>query len=313
MAADAAWRNRITRHADVPPSELVAHPLNARRHPKHQSDALSGVLSEVGVVQSVIVNERTGRMLDGSSGEVRDGRLPVLNEVVTRHAEGDEVVERVGSLPIAAEGPGRDHVMDVEVSLPCGRHAAHSAPPAVAEHRRSPLAFPVGGVLALTPDPAGIGRIVGADDVARSACRAAVEAPVDSRPGGVDEQRGSTAGALDWHTHARCCAVGGAEAGERAEDASTLLAARLDSERRSAVVAREVSLGESGALRPIAALAARDESEPIEPPAGNSYRLAARGACGVGHLPGAAVALPIPLLLSVGARLDREATATCAG
>jgi len=30
-----------------------------------QADALSGVLSEVGVVQSVIVNERTGRMLDG--------------------------------------------------------------------------------------------------------------------------------------------------------------------------------------------------------------------------------------------------------
>jgi hypothetical protein len=65
MAADAAWRNRITRHADVPPAELVAHPLNARRHPKHQADALSGVLSQVGLVQSVIVNERTGRMLDG--------------------------------------------------------------------------------------------------------------------------------------------------------------------------------------------------------------------------------------------------------
>jgi hypothetical protein len=66
MATDAVpWRNRITRHADVPPSELVAHPLNARRHGRMQADALNGVLSEVGVVQSVIVNERTGRMLDG--------------------------------------------------------------------------------------------------------------------------------------------------------------------------------------------------------------------------------------------------------
>jgi len=60
-----AWRNRITRHADVPPSDLVAHPLNVRRHGRMQADALSGVLSEVGVVQSVIVNERTGLILDG--------------------------------------------------------------------------------------------------------------------------------------------------------------------------------------------------------------------------------------------------------
>lgn len=63
--AAGAWRNRITRHADVPPAELVANPRNFRRHGRAQADALNGVLSEVGVVQSVIVNERTGRMLDG--------------------------------------------------------------------------------------------------------------------------------------------------------------------------------------------------------------------------------------------------------
>jgi hypothetical protein len=312
MAADAAWRHRITRHADVPPAELVAHPLNARRHPKHQADALSGVLSEVGLVQSVIVNERTGRMLDGSSGEVRDGRLAVLNEVVARHAERDEVVERVGSLPIAAEGPGRDQVMDVEVSLPCGRHAADSAPPAVAEHRRSALAFPVGGVLALTPDPAGVGRIVGADDMARSACGAAVESLVDSRPGWVDEQRGGTTGALDWHAHARCCAVGRAEAGERAEDASALLAARLDSERRSAVVAREVSLGESGALGAVAALATRDESEAVKAPACHADGRATLGAGHADQGASAAVTLPVPLLLAIAARGDWLAAPACA-
>lgn len=34
-------------------------------HPKHQQDALAGVLGEVGIVQNVIVNERTGHVVDG--------------------------------------------------------------------------------------------------------------------------------------------------------------------------------------------------------------------------------------------------------
>lgn len=63
--AAVAWRSRITRHADVDPTTLAANPANWRQHPKHQADALSGVLSEVGYVQSVIVNERSGRIVDG--------------------------------------------------------------------------------------------------------------------------------------------------------------------------------------------------------------------------------------------------------
>lgn len=34
-------------------------------HPKHQQDALAGVLDEVGWVQQVIVNRRTGHLIDG--------------------------------------------------------------------------------------------------------------------------------------------------------------------------------------------------------------------------------------------------------
>lgn len=63
--ASPAWRSRITRHADVDPSSLSSNPANWRTHPKHQADALAGVLSEVGYVQSVIVNERSGRIVDG--------------------------------------------------------------------------------------------------------------------------------------------------------------------------------------------------------------------------------------------------------
>lgn len=56
---------RITRYAVVPPDQLLANPLNARRHPGRQRDAIRGALSRVGWVAPCIVNERTGNMVDG--------------------------------------------------------------------------------------------------------------------------------------------------------------------------------------------------------------------------------------------------------
>lgn len=64
-ASGARWRSRIVRQADVAPEEIEAHPLNFRSHPPHQAAALAAVLDTVGYVQTVIVNERTGRLLDG--------------------------------------------------------------------------------------------------------------------------------------------------------------------------------------------------------------------------------------------------------
>lgn len=61
----ALWQNKIVRYAEFDPAELVAHPQNWRQHPKLQSDAMEGVLTEVGWVAPVIVNDRTGHMLDG--------------------------------------------------------------------------------------------------------------------------------------------------------------------------------------------------------------------------------------------------------
>lgn len=59
------WRNRIVGHGEVDPAQLLANPKNWRIHPKNQQDALTGVLNQVGWVQSVIVNKRTGFVLDG--------------------------------------------------------------------------------------------------------------------------------------------------------------------------------------------------------------------------------------------------------
>jgi hypothetical protein len=59
------WDNRIVGYAEEPPDQLLASPFNFRRHPKAQQEALSGVLSQVGWIQNVIVNRTTGHIIDG--------------------------------------------------------------------------------------------------------------------------------------------------------------------------------------------------------------------------------------------------------
>ena len=60
-----AWRTRITGHADVSPAQLVPNPRNWRSHPSEQQRALTGALAEIGWVTEVIVNQTTGRLVDG--------------------------------------------------------------------------------------------------------------------------------------------------------------------------------------------------------------------------------------------------------
>lgn len=61
----AAWRNRIVGEGLVAAADLVPHPQNWRGHPASQGAVLAQTLGGVGWVQRVIVNQRTGRMLDG--------------------------------------------------------------------------------------------------------------------------------------------------------------------------------------------------------------------------------------------------------
>ena len=63
--ASGRWQNRIVGHAEVAPGDLLANPRNWRVHPKLQGDALRGILAEVGWVQDVVVNRRTGHIVDG--------------------------------------------------------------------------------------------------------------------------------------------------------------------------------------------------------------------------------------------------------
>jgi DNA modification methylase len=59
------WRSRIVAHTAADPHSLIPHPENWRTHPAIQAAAMRGVLDEIGWVQTVVVNERTGRLIDG--------------------------------------------------------------------------------------------------------------------------------------------------------------------------------------------------------------------------------------------------------
>jgi hypothetical protein len=62
---DKAWRNRIVESGQEAPDQLLVNPFNARIHPKPQQDALSGVLNSIGWIAPVIVNKRSGHVVDG--------------------------------------------------------------------------------------------------------------------------------------------------------------------------------------------------------------------------------------------------------
>jgi len=61
----ADWTNRIIGTGDESPDQLMANPGNFRIHPKVQQAALTGSLDTIGWIQQVIVNQRTGHVVDG--------------------------------------------------------------------------------------------------------------------------------------------------------------------------------------------------------------------------------------------------------
>jgi hypothetical protein len=65
IAAASPWRNRIVDQGVVAPGKLLKNPKNWRLHPKHQEQGLAAVLDEVGWVQRIVVNKRTGFVVDG--------------------------------------------------------------------------------------------------------------------------------------------------------------------------------------------------------------------------------------------------------
>ena len=75
-------RDRITDFRRVPASELIPNALNWRRHPQSQSDALKGVLDEIGFADAVIARQTPDglELIDGHlrADVMGDDPVPVL-------------------------------------------------------------------------------------------------------------------------------------------------------------------------------------------------------------------------------------------
>ncbi|HRN53661.1 MAG TPA: DUF4417 domain-containing protein [Gemmatimonadaceae bacterium] len=59
------WVNRIVGRGEEAPDQLLANPYNFRTHPGYQQEIVKGSLEKLGVIRDVLVNRRTGHVLDG--------------------------------------------------------------------------------------------------------------------------------------------------------------------------------------------------------------------------------------------------------
>ena len=65
MEANGQWRDRIVGEDSVNPKTLIPNPKNWRKHPSFQAGAMAAVLGNIGWVQRIVVNQRTGNLIDG--------------------------------------------------------------------------------------------------------------------------------------------------------------------------------------------------------------------------------------------------------
>lgn len=61
----ANYKNRIIGSGEEQLDQIMFNPRNWRIHPLNQQNALKGVLEEIGWVQQVVINKRTGNLIDG--------------------------------------------------------------------------------------------------------------------------------------------------------------------------------------------------------------------------------------------------------
>jgi len=86
------YKKRVIGLKMVDPASLTPHPQNWRRHPPAQMKAVRAMLDGVGWAGAVIVNKRTGRIIDGHARveaaiEAGEAEIPVLHVDVPEESE----------------------------------------------------------------------------------------------------------------------------------------------------------------------------------------------------------------------------------
>lgn len=87
------WQNRIIGQRAIKVADIELNPNNYRTHPVAQVAALRGVLSEIGICQGVIWNERTKRLIDGEARVLiakEEGQETLVATVVNLSEEEEE-------------------------------------------------------------------------------------------------------------------------------------------------------------------------------------------------------------------------------
>src|ERR1700733_2041319 len=69
-------RDRVIELRRVPAADLAPHPKNWRKHPKHQQNALRGLLDEVGFAGAVLARQGADGRLMLIDGHLRKDLLP---------------------------------------------------------------------------------------------------------------------------------------------------------------------------------------------------------------------------------------------
>ena len=100
----SAWHNRIVGEGVQPASQFVANPRNWRTHPPAQRAAVTASLNDLGWIQRVIVNRRTGHLIDGHERVMNalahgDQSVPFLEVDLT---EAEEALALAVIDPLAA-------------------------------------------------------------------------------------------------------------------------------------------------------------------------------------------------------------------
>lgn len=102
------WRNLIVGHGTKRASEFIPNPLNWRMHPEPQVEALKGLLNEVGWVAPVIVDRRTGFLIDGHlrvelAKQNGDAEVPFIEIETVDDAEAGLVLATLDTVTTLAE------------------------------------------------------------------------------------------------------------------------------------------------------------------------------------------------------------------
>jgi hypothetical protein len=83
--------NRIVGYTTKRAADLVANPLNFRRHPEKQVGAVQASLRELGWIAAVVENTTTGRLIDGhlrvAEAAKRGEDVPVLQVALSEAEE----------------------------------------------------------------------------------------------------------------------------------------------------------------------------------------------------------------------------------